>query len=217
MNQNTMKLFSGLLLLSMVVLVSSCSKDPGKPGYEYMPDMYRSPSYKTYEVNALFADSSSARLPVAGSIPRDYIFFNYPSSNEGYEAAGRDLKNPFESNAVNIAEGKRLYTNFCMHCHGETGNGDGQLIGTGKFPPPPSYSSGVSSRGGNMRDLTDGKIYHTITYGINLMGPHASQVNPEERWKITMYVHELAKAGAAPAPAASDSTAAPKDSTVAMN
>jgi Cytochrome C oxidase, cbb3-type, subunit III len=104
-----------------------------------------------------------------------------------------------------------------MHCHGETGNGDGQLIGTGKFPPPPSYSSGVSSRGGNMRDLTDGKIYHTITYGINLMGPHASQVNPAERWKITMYVHELAKAGAAPAPAASDSTAAPKDSTVAMN
>ncbi len=217
MNQNTMKLFSGLLLLSMVVLVSSCNKDPESRGYEYMPDMYRSPSYKTYEVNTLFADSSSARLPVAGSIPRDYIFFNYPSSNEGYEAAGRDLKNPFESNAVNIAEGKRLYTNFCMHCHGETGNGDGQLIGTGKFPPPPSYSSGVSSRGGNMRDLTDGKIYHTITYGINLMGAHASQVNPAERWKITMYVHELAKAGAAPAPAASDSTAAPKDSTVAMN
>lgn len=217
MNQNTMKLFSGLLLLSMVVLVSSCNKDPESRGYEYMPDMYRSPSYKTYEVNTLFADSSSARLPVAGSIPRDYIFFNYPSSNEGYEAAGRDLKNPFETNAVNIAEGKRLYTNFCMHCHGETGNGDGQLIGTGKFPPPPSYSSGVSSRGGNMRDLTDGKIYHTITYGINLMGAHASQVNPAERWKITMYVHELAKAGAAPAPAASDSTAAPKDSTVAMN
>lgn len=92
MNQNTMKLFSGLLLLSMVVLVSSCSKDPESRGYEYMPDMYRSPSYKTYEVNALFADSLSARLPVAGSIPRDYIFFNYPSSNEGYEAAGRDLK-----------------------------------------------------------------------------------------------------------------------------
>jgi hypothetical protein len=67
-----------------------------------------------------------------------------------------------------------------------------------------------------MRDLTDGKIYHTITYGINLMGSHASQVNPTERWKIVMYVHELAKAGSAPAPAASDSTAAPKDSTVAM-
>jgi len=112
------------------------------------------------------------------------------------------MKNPFEADEKNMAEGKRLYTNFCMHCHGETGQGDGSLIATGKFPPPPSYSTGVSSRGGNMRDLTDGKIYHTITYGVNLMGPHANIVNPDERWKITMYVHELAKKGPQPANAA---------------
>ncbi len=216
MNQTKKKLFSGVLLLSVMLFVASCGKDPNKPGTEFMPDMYRTQAYKAYSVNALFSDSTSARLPVAGTIPRDYTFFNYPSSNEGYVAAGADLKNPFEANAANLADGKKLYTNFCMHCHGETGNGDGSLIATGKFPPPPSYVTGVSSRGGNMRDLTDGKIYHTITYGINLMGPHASQVNPEERWKITMYVHQLANAGAAPAPADSTS-AAPKDSTVALN
>ncbi len=216
MNQTKMKLFSGVLLLSVMLFAASCGSDPSKPGSEFMPDMYRTQAYKAYSVNALFADSTSARLPVAGTIPRGYTFFNYPSSNEGYVAAGTDLKNPFEANETNLAEGKKLYTNFCMHCHGETGNGDGSLIATGKFPPPPSYSTGVSSRGGNMRDLTDGKIYHTITYGINLMGPHASQVNPEERWKITMYVHQLAKAGAAPT--TTDSTsAAPKDSTVALN
>ena len=177
--------------------------------------MYRTHAYKAYSPNALFSDSTSARLPVPGTIPRNYTFFNYPGTNEGYTAAGVDLKNPFESNAANLAEGKKLYTNFCMHCHGETGNGDGSLIATGKFPPPPSYVTGVSSRGGNMKDLSDGKIYHTITYGINLMGPHATIVNPEERWKITMYVHQLAKAESA-IPADSTS-AAPKDSTVALN
>jgi hypothetical protein len=66
-----------------------------------------------------------------------------------------------------------------------------------------------------MRDLTDGKIYHTITHGVNLMGSHASQLNPDERWKIVMYVKELMKSGAPAAEA--DTTAAPKDSTVAMN
>ncbi|MFM9008642.1 MAG: c-type cytochrome, partial [Bacteroidota bacterium] len=71
------------------------------------------------------------------------------------------------------------------------GQGDGNLVAIGKFPPPPSYSAGNSSRGGSMKDLTDGKIYHTITYGINLMGAHASQINPEERWKIVMFVHKL--------------------------
>jgi mono/diheme cytochrome c family protein len=214
MNQTNNKLFPGVLLLSVMLFVASCSKGPNDPGLEFMPDMYRSPAYKAFSVNALFADSTSSRLPVAGTIPRNYSFFNYPSSNEGYVAAGNDLKNPFEANAANLAEGKRLYTNFCMHCHGETGNGDGSLIATGKFPPPPSYVTGVSSRGGNMRDLSDGKIYHTITYGINLMGPHATLVDPDERWKVTMYVRHLANAG--PAATATDTTkAAVTDSTVA--
>jgi hypothetical protein len=44
-----------------------------------------------------------------------------------------------------------------------------------------------------MKDLTDGKIFHTITYGVNLMGSHAAQISPAERWKIVLYVHELQK------------------------
>jgi len=59
------------------------------------------------------------------------------------------------------------------------------------FPPPPSYSTGQSSRGGAMKDLTDGKIYHTITYGNGAMGSYASQLDPEERWKVVLYVHHL--------------------------
>ncbi len=216
MNQIKSKLFAGVMLFSIMLVAVSCERGPQDPGLEYMPDMYRSPSYETYQPNALFADSSSARLPVAGTIPRDYTFFHYPPTTEGYIAAGNDLKNPLEANEVNLKEGQRLYSNYCMHCHGESGNGDGSLIATGKFPPPPSYVTGVSSRGGNMRDLTDGKIFHTITYGVNLMGSHASQVNPTERWKIIMYVHQLAHAGGATNTAAGDSTAAPKDSTVAL-
>ena len=60
-----------------------------------------------------------------------------------------------------------------------------------------------------MKDLTDGKIYHTITYGLNMMGSHAGQLLPDERMRIIMYVHELQKMGA---PA--DTTAAkPADMT----
>ena len=82
---------------------------------------------------------------------------------------------------------------MCSHCHGYEGQGDGSIIKLQKFPAPPSYSKGTSSRGGAMKDLTDGKIFHTITYGVNLMGPHKYQLTPEERWKIVMYVHELQK------------------------
>lgn len=206
MNLTPTKLLNGILLGSAMLFAASCGKNSESPGYEFMPDMYRNQAYKSYEPSGLFGDSTSARTPVAGTVPRDYTFFTYPSSNEGYEASGRDLKNPFEASEVNIAKGKKLYDNFCMHCHGAKGAGDGSLIATGKFPPPPSYIAGVSSRGGNMRDLSDGKIFHTITYGINLMGPHASQLTYDERWLITLYVKELFKAAAATTPAAAADT-----------
>ncbi|WP_345600388.1 hypothetical protein, partial [Thermocatellispora tengchongensis] len=37
----------------------------------------------------------------------------------------------------------------------------------------------------------DGHIYHVIQWGKGRMMPHGSQVNPEERWKIAMYVRAL--------------------------
>ena len=42
-----------------------------------------------------------------------------------------------------------------------------------------------------MNQLTAGHIFHSITYGLNAMGPHASQLSEEERWKIVLYVQEL--------------------------
>ena len=36
-----------------------------------------------------------------------------------------------------------------------------------------------------------GHIFHAITYGLNAMGAHSSQLTEEERWKIVLYVQEL--------------------------
>lgn len=187
---------SGLLVVTLGLM--SCSNDPKSPGYEYMPDMYRSPSYETNSPNPNFKNGMTSQKPVAGTIPVGFTHFPFPSTKEGYEAASADWKMPESMNTPdNLTEGRRLYESYCIHCHGAEGNGDGPVIDRG-FPPPPSYSKGKSSRGGDMKDLTDGKIYHTIQYGLNLMGSHASQLLPEERWKIIMYVHSLQKLGAPP-------------------
>lgn len=188
-------------IFGIMVVLSSCTKDPNSPGYEYMPDMYRSAAYKTYEVSPVFADSSSARQPVAGTISRgewpydasdvrDFPF-PYPNTTEGYMAAGAELTNPVVYSEEVLAEGDRLFQNFCSYCHGTKGEADGTLIQNDKFPPPPSFVNGNSSRGGAMKDLTPGKIFHTMTYGVNLMGSHASQLNKEQRWKIVYYVQTL--------------------------
>ncbi|HRC32596.1 MAG TPA: cytochrome c [Bacteroidia bacterium] len=189
--------------------LGSCRDAVKFPGYEYFPEMYRGPAYETYAPSTIFADSLSSLKPVAGSVSRGFMPFNYSADNAGYEKASLEAFNPLRNDSINLGEGKRLYEIYCVNCHGAEGMGDGNLVADNKFPGvPPSYSTGTSSRGGTMKDLTDGKIYHTITHGINLMGAHSGQLNPQQRWQITMYVRDLQKIGQATAAPAADSTAA---------
>ena len=83
---------------------------------------------------------------------------------------------------------------FCKHCHGEFGAGGGS-INHPVYSAVPHYNDGKMLRRPNvpMNQLTAGHIFHSITYGLNAMGPHASQLSEEERWKIVLYVQELQK------------------------
>ena len=191
------KILLYIFLAAVVYQLQSCTnEDPKKPGNEYMPDMYRSPSYETYSENPNFKDSITARQPVEGTIARgDYIFndmdrlpYSYPNTNEGYEEAGLKLHNPLEKTPENLAEGKRLYENYCTHCHGATGQGDG-LVVQNNGPKPPAYNSDL------LKSLPEGKMFHTIQWGKNMMGSHASQLTPTQRWKIITYVQILQQSG----------------------
>ena len=172
-----------------VISISSCQEEGGLAP-EYMPDMYRSPSIETYvdygEVRGQLTDeklvnTSNARQPVKGTIPRGYMPYAYNNTSEDYELAGQNLRNPIEFSDDVLAEGKELYGMFCVHCHGDKGQGDGTLVQRDKFPPiPTKFAPGLA--------LPEGKMFHTITYGKGLMGAHASQLNQEERWKLVHYI-----------------------------
>ena len=129
----------------------------------------------------------------------------YPNTPEGYEQAGLDLHSPIEMTQVNVDKGKVIFGKFCIHCHGETGQGDGTVVTRGGHPPPQSYS-------GPLKTLPEGKMFHTLMYGKGMMGSHASQLNKEERWTVIQYVKYLQNDGKMPgAGMAADSakTAAP--------
>jgi len=179
-----------LVALAVVVFVfSSCFFDKKKPGWEYMPDMVHAQSVQPYDVNLNFPDSSEARLPVAGTIPRGvYMPFHYPNTDAGYYAAGKEVKCPIEATPDNLIEGQRLFNIYCAICHGEDGNADGTIVKGGKFPPPPSYFSN------DILALPIGKMFFVVHYGRNLMGSYASQLNQEQIWKVLSYVKSMQKA-----------------------
>jgi cytochrome c len=87
-----------------------------------------------------------------------------------------------------LEKGKAVYTKFCTPCHGDAGDGNGSIVANGKFPSPGKYWDKVAANG-----LNDGKMFHSITYGKNLMGQHASQVTKEERWLVIHYINDLIK------------------------
>lgn len=174
-----------LTTAALTIALSSCTSDPQSPGIEYMPDMYRTVALEPYSGNSNYADSMEARIPAEGSIARGHLPYGIPNTNEGYELAGSILKNPIANTELTLAEGKDIYTKFCAHCHGKEGKGDGPTVTAGGHPPPPAYDSKT------LKNLSEGKMFHTITYGKNLMGPHASQLSVEERWKVIRYVQTL--------------------------
>ncbi len=119
-------------------------------------------------------------MPVKGTIPRNFTPYAYAKDPE---AAGRELKNPFHRTAKVFARGQALFNTYCIVCHGPAGEGDGTIVP--KFPRPPSLQSD------KVRTWPDGRIYHVISMGQNLMPSYASQIDVSDRWAIIHYVRAL--------------------------
>src|SRR4051812_2949584 len=154
---------TAVITIAASVVFTSC-KDKRSTGWEYAPNMYEHIAYDPDQKNPNFKDGKTAQVPPAGTIPVGFVRFDYPNTLEGYNLASTEVKNALALTSKNLTEGKKLFTTFCSPCHGVTGQGDGLVTTHDAGVKPPSYSTGQSSRGGAMKDLTDGKIYHTITY-----------------------------------------------------
>lgn len=198
-----------LLFLLLGIILVGCTTNENSPGLEYMPDMYRSPAIEAYVDYGMdpyhFGEAQydslnsrlSARKPAPGTIAYsgNMMAFNMPypyeNTTDGYEAAGTELVSPLKVTKAHIERGQEIYEIMCIHCHGEKGEGNGAISTNGHIKGIPSYS-------GKLVDLSEGKMYHSITYGKGLMGSHASQINQMERWQVIQYVQVLQKGGSMP-------------------
>lgn len=194
------------------LVMQGCTSRGEDPGVEYAPDMYVSKGYepmsqvegKAFQITtvsgktaALSADGKTMREPAFGTIPRDldfeggythinnYLWMQYPYSNSlgGKDSASKMLKNPIPLNEATLASGKKFYNRTCAACHGADGLGKGLVAA--KVLGVPSYKSA------RITGLSDGGAYHSITYGINNMGPYASVLTPQQRWEVIHYINYL--------------------------
>lgn len=177
-------LYKIVAVVGLSFMATSCF-DKAKPNYQFFPNMYEAVSYETYSEHDVFKGGVEAQLPAKGSIKRGFVPYEIPNTPEGYALAKATLKSPLDPTTINQDKAKDLYTVYCAICHGEKGDGKGNLVVKEKFLGVPNYKD---------REITDGSIFHVITYGLNSMGSHANQLSQEERWMVADYVLKL-KAG----------------------
>lgn len=219
------------LVGALMLALASCGSDNRTPGRTFVPDMAYSQAYETYTKNPSFGkdslgaiDSFEARLPVAhtisrGLLPMDsvgddkvlasYLYkSHYANTDSNYLASTNNLKNPFQPDKEVLDRGKYLYTIHCMVCHGEKGLGDGSIVQTEAYPPVPSYADRLPT-------ISEGQMFHSITYGKNLMGSYSYALTTDDRWKVIYYIQQLVNVGPFAKEAAPTAAAAPADSTAA--
>jgi mono/diheme cytochrome c family protein len=174
------------LLVFSSALLFACSPGPNDPGTEYAPQMYDEQGYeplKQVNRNTINPWGMNMRVPAANTVPRGKLGYFDHIAKDNPELAGTKLHNPLRANTETLAEGEVLYARFCTPCHGAEGLGDG-LVGK-KFMGVANLTQD------RLKAAPAGYIYHVITHGRGRMMPHGTQVNPEERWKIAMYVKSV--------------------------
>lgn len=197
-----------LAFLFIGYILASCTAGENDTGLEYSPQMYHSTAYEPltqvtdegagnwldsndedghgefYNSNPYNSFNMTMREPVANTVRRGQPL-PYRYGVDDLEAAAAVVSPLDSADASVIKDGKELYESYCMHCHGAEGNADGKVA--------EAYAGVANLNGAAYLEITEGHIFHVITYGKGLMGAHGSQVSPEHRWKIARYVKELQK------------------------
>lgn len=159
---------------------------PRKPVAGTIARGYAAPTATKYVDGS--ASTNAIAVPVNGSVP----YYYNDTEEERTRAMNEIIKNPFPITAAGLKSGEELYNTFCAICHGVKGDGNGWLVDEANakavYPAAPAnFLSETFTAVGN----TNGRYYHSIMYGKNVMGGYADKISYEERWNVIHWIRSL--------------------------
>ena len=127
------------------------------------------------------------KVPVNGSVPYYYV----DTEESRTLAIAEIIDNPFPITADGLARGKELYNIFCGVCHGEKANGLGYLYDADQNPNAKYLAAPANLINEEFTAASNGRFYHAIMYGKNVMGGYSDKISYEERWQVIHYIRSL--------------------------
>ena len=120
----------------------------------------------------------SAETPTT-SIPTPPVEYKIPP-----EAANET--NPVKPTPESLAKGKKFYHMDCAMCHGDKGDGKGDMAsdfkGVTDFTNPDS-----------LKGRTDGELFYITRQGKGEMPPEGDRAKKDDIWSIVNYIRAFAK------------------------
>jgi mono/diheme cytochrome c family protein len=146
-------------------------------------DMHNQPKYRGLRPSTFFADGSSARPLVEGTVARgtlqdDEAFF----TGKVDKVTVKELPFPIDEAVLN--RGQERFNIYCSPCHDRTGRGNGMVVRRG-YRQPPSYHIE------RLRQADVGYFFDVITNGFGVMPDYKAQIAPRDRWAIVAYIRAL--------------------------
>jgi mono/diheme cytochrome c family protein len=106
-------------------------------------------------------------------------------------------ENPVKPTETSLAEGKKLYGYQCAMCHGEKGDGKGDMV------EPMKLTLKDYTKPDSLKDLSDGALFYILEKGKGKMPSQEGRMNTTQKWNLVNYIRSFAKkAGEASKPPA---------------
>jgi mono/diheme cytochrome c family protein len=107
-----------------------------------------------------------------------------------YRIPEEDAKtqNPIKYTASSVAEGRRLYDSQCAMCHGETGDGKGELAVSLTLTTIKDWTQPDT-----LKDWTDGQIFYVMDKGKRHMPGQEGRMKADQKWHLVNLIRALTK------------------------
>jgi mono/diheme cytochrome c family protein len=153
-----------------------------RPPLEIIDDMDNQLKVKPQAASAFFADGKGTRDPLEYTVPVKGDKYSFAMGDVDAGIAAHPT-NPLAPTDIVLARGKNRFNTYCAPCHNYDGKGNGLVVQHG-FSNPPNLME-------NAANYPDGKIFHIISAGQNVMPGYADKTNESDRWAILHYVRQM--------------------------
>jgi mono/diheme cytochrome c family protein len=104
------------------------------------------------------------------------------------------LANPVKPTPASLAQGKKVYDLDCAVCHGQEGDGKGDLAADMKTKLADYRDASA------LKDFTDGDLFYIIKNGKGEMPSEGDRAKPDSIWNLVNYIRSFAKKDSSPKP-----------------